>query len=317
MEAIGRLAGGVAHDFNNLLTVINGYSELLLRDADRRRTRGRPVREIAQGRRAGGRADPPAPGVQPPAGAPSRRCSTSTRSSPTPSSMLRRLIGEDIELVTAPGSRTWGRCRPTPAQIEQVLMNLAVNARDAMPTAGSSPSRPHDVELDDAVRRGAPSVAPGPYVRARRQRTPAAAWTRGRAARIFEPFFTTKEAGQGDRAGPGHGLRHRRAERRRTCDVTASRAAARTFKVYLPAVPPEPRRRAARRWRDGRAARARRRSCSSRTSDAVRDRRRRGMLTQPATRCWRRATAARRCAVPRRTATADPTCWSPTWSCRA
>ena len=134
MEAVGRLAGGVAHDFNNLLTVINGYSELLL---DRRCRPADPRRELVErdppGRRAGGRADPPAPRLQPQAGAVAPRVlDLNAVVARRRADCSGRLIGEDVELATDPGPGL-GPVRADPGQLEQVLMNLAVNARDAMP----------------------------------------------------------------------------------------------------------------------------------------------------------------------------------------
>ena len=126
--------------------------------------------------------------------------------------MLRRLIGEDVELVhrPRPGLRP---VKADPGQIEQVIMNLAVNARDAMPTGASSPSKRATSSWTRPTPRLHPEVTPGRYVLLAVSDT-GSAWTQETKARIFEPFFTTKEVGQGHGPGPGDGLRDRQAERR-------------------------------------------------------------------------------------------------------
>ena len=135
MEAVGRLAGGIAHDFNNLLTAISGYSELAARRRRPTATLRRHAEEIKRAARARRRADPPAARVQPAAGARSRASLDLNAIVGDMDTMLRRLIGEDVELVTMLGAEL-APVRADPAQLEQVLMNLAVNARDAMPHGG-------------------------------------------------------------------------------------------------------------------------------------------------------------------------------------
>ena len=161
MEAVGRLAGGVAHDFNNLLTIINGYTELLMDKfaSDDRVTVY--LKEIAQ---AGGRAATLTRQLL----AFSRSQVLAPRALDLNSvvsnleKMLKRLIGEDIELGTV--YRSLGRVKADPGQIEQVIMNLAVNARDAMPTGGDLTIETRNVELDEAYARSHLAVKPGPQV---------------------------------------------------------------------------------------------------------------------------------------------------------
>ena len=168
MEAIGRLAGGIAHDFNNLLMVISGYGEFLLERTRPTIPTARPGAGDRQGRRSRRRAHPPAPGLQPQAGAraQSRR---SERRRLRNLKMLPRLIGEDIDLVMIPAPNL-GSVKADPGQIEQVIMNLAVNARDAMPHGGKLTIETANVTLDDRLRPPARSAAARRVCHARRQR---------------------------------------------------------------------------------------------------------------------------------------------------
>ncbi len=210
MEGIGRLAGGIAHDFNNLLTAINGHAELLLQSpalanptgADANRQNDSTIRrEIEQILRAGERA-----------AALTQQLLAFSRSQvlqPTilnlsaavtdMEQMLRRLIGEDIDLAFIPGANLES-IKADPTQIAQVIMNLALNARDAMPTGGKLTIETTNVELDELYTRKHVPVVPGPYVMLAVSDT-GLGMDKETQARVFEPFFTTKEKGKGTGLG--------------------------------------------------------------------------------------------------------------------
>ena len=229
MEAVGRLAGGVAHDFNNLLTVMFGYSDILLQ-----RLEPGPLHEAAQEvRRAGERA----------AGLTRQLLAFSRKQTLVPevldlgdvvsglSTMVERLIGEDVKVsvVVSPGL---GRVKADRGQLEQVVMNLAVNARDAMPKGGSLIFELQNVELDDAYTATHAELKPGPYVllAISDSGTGMDAETQ---KHIFEPFFTTKEAGKGTGLGLStvYGIVHQSGG---AIDVYSESGRGTTFKVYLP-----------------------------------------------------------------------------------
>ena len=189
MEAVGRLAGGIAHDFNNLLMVISGYSEFLLDRLGPDPALRAPAQEIASASDrasaltrqllAFSRKQMLAPKVLDLNGVLTENLK-----------MLRRMIGEDIDLVMVPGANL-GRVRADAGQIEQVIMNLAVNARDAMPTGGKLTIETSNVDLDeDYVRIHAP-LRPGEYVMVAISDT-GMGMDAETQSRIFEPFFTTK-----------------------------------------------------------------------------------------------------------------------------
>jgi PAS domain S-box-containing protein len=198
MEAIGRLAGGVAHDFNNLLLVISGHTHLLRNDFGDVGALRRRAETIM-------RATDRAAGLTRQLLAFSRKQTLQPRPldlnglvSDT-SKMLRRVIGEDIELVLVLGSAL-GTVRADPGQIEQVIMNLAVNSRDAMPKGGQITIETGNAELDEAFVRGHPGSRPGPQVFLSVRDT-GCGMSREIQAQIFEPFFTTKEQGKGTGLG--------------------------------------------------------------------------------------------------------------------
>jgi PAS domain S-box-containing protein len=198
LESIGRMAGGIAHDFNNQLTVINGYGDLLFRALKS----GDPAQEwVDEIRKAGERAVKLV-----------RQLLAFSRKQvfePQPvflhklvsenQAMLQRLIGEDIELVTECGESEWS-VLADPGQLHQVLMNLTVNARDAMPCGGTLTIRTANVEVDGTYTAGHPEIAPGPYVCLLVKDT-GVGIAQEIQGRIFDPFFTTKAVSEGTGLG--------------------------------------------------------------------------------------------------------------------
>jgi PAS domain S-box-containing protein len=233
MEAVGRLAGGVAHDFNNLLTVIRGYSELLLA----RLAPDDPMRkDMVEIKKAADRAS----------GLTRQLLAFSRRQFIAPKvidlnalianmdSMLRRLLGEDVvELCTELNPQS-GLIRADSGQIEQVIMNLAVNARDAMPRGGRLTIETRNVTIGNQPRQTPAGVKPGPYVLLAVRDT-GHGMDEETQSHLFEPFFTTKEKGKGTGLGLStvYGIVKQSGG---SIVVESQKGQGATFKIYFPLV---------------------------------------------------------------------------------
>lgn len=231
MEAIGLLAGGIAHDFNNLLTAILGYAELSLANANP----GDPIAKSLAGiQEAAGRAATLTRQLL----AFSRRQALQLTTVDLGDvvenirSMLGRLIGEDIELVTAAGEDV-PPIKGDPAQIEQIIVNLAVNARDAMPEGGTLKIASERETLDEQTCRRMPQARPGTFACLTVSDT-GTGMTDDVLAHIFEPFFTTK----GPQAGTGLGLSviyGNVQQHEGWIDVETAPGRGTTFRIFFPA----------------------------------------------------------------------------------
>jgi PAS domain S-box-containing protein len=234
MEAVGRLAGGVAHDFNNLLTIISGYSDMLLTvplgDADREAVnaiRDASDRAAALTRQLLGFSRQTI--LQP-------KVVDLNALVADMGKMLRRLIGADVQLTIQPGAGVRAVC-VDPSLMDQVIVNLAVNARDAMPEGGSLRIETANVMLSEAYA-AAHLCQPGPHVRLTMTDT-GSGMTPDVRARIFEPFFTTKEVSKGTGLGlsmvfgavqQSHGA----------IEVESEPGRGTTFRIFLPALEARP-----------------------------------------------------------------------------
>jgi signal transduction histidine kinase/CheY-like chemotaxis protein len=235
MEAIGGLAGGIAHDFNNLLTVIKGYAELSCIGLDTSDPLRGNIEEILKA---------------------SERATNLTRQLLAFSrrqildfkvinlntllkdldKMLHRILGEDIDLAYHL-SEDIGKVKTDPGQIEQVILNLAVNSRDAMPSGGKLTIETLNVELDEAYARTHMEISPGHYVMFSVSDSGAGIPPEVRE-RIFEPFFTTKEKGKGTGLGLStvYGIVKQSGG---NINVYSEPGLGTTFKIYLPRVEEE------------------------------------------------------------------------------
>jgi len=230
MEAVGRLAGGVAHDFNNLLTVIRGYSELIVMTVDQNASVRAHAEEVLK---AADRAK-----------SLTSQLLTFSRKQvldlrivklnevvTNVEKLLRRLIGEDIELVTILGPNLVS-VKADPSQLEQVLMNLAVNARDAMPNGGTLTIETAEIELDETFTRQHLDFHPGHYCVLSVTDT-GCGMNKDTISKLFEPFFTTKKPGKG--TGLGLSIVHGIVKQSHGhILVSSTTGVGTTFTIYLP-----------------------------------------------------------------------------------
>ncbi len=230
MEGIGRLAGGVAHDFNNLLTAILGYTDMAMRSVDPSST---TYKHMSHVRQAGERS----------AALTQQLLAFARKTIVEPKvvnlndtllgmdKILRRLIGEDIEIVTVAARELWS-ARVDASQLEQVVMNLAVNARDAMPGGGKLTLETGNVILDAEYCASRPEVSPGEFVLLAVSDTGTGIPDSAKS-HLFEPFFTTKERGKGTGLGLAtvYGIVK---QANGHIGVYSEMGRGTTFKIYLP-----------------------------------------------------------------------------------
>ncbi len=230
MEAVGRLAGGVAHDFNNILTVISGYTEMALLSLDKHDPLYEDLDEVAK---SAVRA----------AELTRQLLAFSRKQTLQPEvidlnkiignlqKMLKRLIGEDIELKFQKEDNIW-LSKADPGQIEQVVINLAVNARDAMENGGSLTIACKNINLDERYRTRYPEVIPGPYIRIDIADS-GCGMPREILEQIFDPFFTTKEEGKGTGLGLStvYGIIKQSGGH---IEAASAEGAGSTFRIFLP-----------------------------------------------------------------------------------
>jgi PAS domain S-box-containing protein len=233
MEAVGRLAGGIAHDFNNLLTVINGYCDIGLGTL----SEDHPFRPMLSEVKASGER---AARLTRQLLAFSRKQILSpqvldlNRIVADMAHMLRRLLGENVEVAVATGTEL-RKVRVDPGQMEQVILNLSVNARDAMPRGGRLTLETANVDLDESYATTHLETRPGPHVMLAVSDTGAGMPPEVKA-RIFEPFFTTKPAGKGTGMGLAtvYGIVKQSGG---SINVYSEPGRGTVFKIYFPAVP--------------------------------------------------------------------------------
>lgn len=233
MDAIGRLAGGVAHDFNNLLTIITSYAELALDTVPERSPLESKVHEILLAARRAAEL--------------TRQLLAFSRKQPRAlrvvelnpvvgnvAKMLPRLIGEDIEFTFVPGEHL-GQVRVDPMQIEQILMNLGANARDAMPEGGHLRIETSDILLDGDYIHGKPAVIPMGHYALITVSDDGCGIPREDVPHIFEPFYTTKPSGKGTGLGLAtvYGIVK---QNRGFIWVYSEPGSGTIFKIYLPCV---------------------------------------------------------------------------------
>lgn len=235
MEAVGRLAGGVAHDFNNMLTSILGFTEIAMAKLDRGspiqddlkevRAAGKRSAEIVRQLLAFARRQPLSP-----------RLLSINETIDGMLKMLRRLIGEDIELAWRPQVDLW-RVMMDPSQIDQILANLCVNARDALPQGGKIAIETRNVPLDEEDCAGHEGLKKGNFVLLAVSDN-GCGMDKETLAKIFEPFFTTKEAGRGTGLGLAtvYGIVNQNDG---LINVYSEPGVGTTFKIYLPMHPEE------------------------------------------------------------------------------